>query len=141
MAASTTTPAGMETIWKIVTPDDLAAWNASGVMTGSDLDKADGFLHSSNGAMVKKVASMFFGDRGDCLLLKMVPGSWDRTVTWVSEEPEGKKPPTDGGVVIHYLNDGCSHVFSTEPLPMSLVVEALPMPLGEDGAHVFPEGV
>jgi uncharacterized protein (DUF952 family) len=32
-------------------------------------------------------------------------------------------------------------VFSTEPLPMSLVVEALPMPLGEDGAHVFPEGV
>ena len=49
MAASTTTPAGMETIWKIVTPDDLAAWNASGVMTGSDLDEADGVLRSRNG--------------------------------------------------------------------------------------------
>ena len=39
----------METIWKIVTPDDLAAWKAAGVMTGSELDKADGFIHSSNG--------------------------------------------------------------------------------------------
>ena len=87
----------METIWKIVTPDDLAAWKAAGVMTGSDLDKADGFIHSSNGAMVKKVARLFFSDRGDCLLLRMVPGSWDRAVTWVPDEPEGKKPPTDGG--------------------------------------------
>ena len=37
---------------------------------GSDLDKNDGFLHSSNGAMVKKVAAMFFKDVGDALLLK-----------------------------------------------------------------------
>lgn len=139
--ATSTAPPGMETIWKIVKPDDLAAWKAAGVMTGSDLDKADGFIHSSNGAMVKKVARLFFSGRGDCLLLRMVPGSWDRAVTWVPDEPEGKKPPTDGGVVIHHLNDGCSHVFAAEPLPMSVVTQVLPMPLGEDGAHVFPEGV
>lgn len=93
--ATSTAPPGMETIWKIVTPDDLAAWKAAGVMTGSDLDKADGFIHSSNGDMVKKVARLFFSDRGDCLLLRMVPGSWDRAVTWVPDEPEGKKPPSN----------------------------------------------
>ena len=43
--------------------------------------------------------------------------------------------------VIHHLNDGCSHVFTAEPLPMDVVTQELPMPLGEDGAHVFPEGV
>ena len=70
--ATSTAPPGMETIWKIVTPDDLAAWKAAGVMTGSDLDKADGFIHSSNGDMVKKVARLFFSDRGDCLLLSLI---------------------------------------------------------------------
>ena len=60
-------------------------------------------------------------------------------MTWVPDEPEGKKPPTDGGVVIHHLNDGCSHVFAAEPLPMSVVTQDLPVPLGAGGAHVFPE--
>jgi uncharacterized protein (DUF952 family) len=57
--------------------------------------------------MVKNVASMFFKGDGDSLLLKMRPAEFGRKVTWVTEEPAGKAPPTDGGVVIHYLNDGC----------------------------------
>ena len=42
-------------------------------------------------------------------------------------------------MLIHYLNDGCAHVFSRDPLPASVILETLPMPLGEDGAHVFPD--
>jgi len=141
MSTSTNPPKGMEIIWKIVTPSELTVWKTAGVVLGSDLDKADGFIHSSNGAMVKNVARLFFSDRGDCLLLKMVPEMWDRTVMWSDEEPEGKKPPTDDGVVIHYLNDGCSHVFTAQPLPMSVVLDEIAMPLGEGGAHVFPVGV
>jgi uncharacterized protein (DUF952 family) len=108
----------------------------------SDLDKNDGFLHSSNGAMVKKVAGMFFKEVGDALLLKMKPGEWEGVkVTWTTEEPAGKAPPTDGGVLIHYLNDGCAHVFSAEPLPLSAILDTLPMPLGPDGVHVFPDAL
>jgi|AntAceMinimDraft_12_1070368.scaffolds.fasta_scaffold46888_1 uncharacterized protein (DUF952 family) len=36
-------------------------------------------------------------------------------------------------------NCRCAHVFSAEPLPWTVVLAALPMPLGADGAHVFPD--
>ena len=134
-----TTP-DMRVLWKIVTPEDLKAWTEAGAMLGSDLDKADGFGHSSNGAMVKKVAAMFFAAATDCSLLRMEPASWGRVVRWTTEEPADKRPPEDGSVLIHYLPDGCSHVFCNEPLPMSCVAETFPMPLGADGKHVFPEG-
>ena len=91
--------------------------------------------------MVKKVAAMFFKEVGDALLLKMKPSEWGKSVAWTSEEPADKKAPEDGSVLIHHLNDGCAHVFCREPLPMSVVLEALPMPLGDDGVHVFPDGV
>ena len=133
-----TTP-DMRVIWKIVTPEDLKAWTEAGAMLGSDLDQADGFGHSSNGAMVKRVASMFFATATDCSLLRMEPASWDRIVRWTMEEPADKRPPEDGSVLIHYLPDGCSHVFCKEPLPMSFVAETFAMPLGADGKHVFPE--
>ena len=107
----------------------------------SDLDKNDGFLHSSNGAMVKKVASMFFKEVNDALLLKMKPAEWGKSIAWTTEEPADKKAPEDGSVLIHYLNDGCAHVFSRDPLPMSVVLDALPMPLGDHGVHVFPDEV
>lgn len=137
----TPTDPDMDTIWKIATPADLEAWTAAGALVGSGLDKADGFLHSSNGPMVKKVAAMFFSGVGDAMLLKMRPSTWDETVRWTTEEPAGKVPPADGSVLIHYLPDGCSHVFAADPLPMRVVLETLPMPIGEDGAHVFPESV
>ena len=35
-------------------------------------------------------------------------------------------------MLIHYLNDGCSHVFSAKPLPMSYILDTLPMPLGRE---------
>ena len=135
---NTPTEPDMATIWKIATPEDIAAWDSAGAITGSALDRADGFIHSSNGPNVKKVARMFFADVGDAMLLKMCPAEWDRTVRWTTEEPAGRKPPDDGSVLIHYLPDGCSHVFSAEPIPVSFVSERHPMPL-VDGAHVFPE--
>ena len=57
---NTPTEPDMATIWKIATPEDIAAWDSAGAITGSALDRADGFIHSSNGPMVKKVARMFF---------------------------------------------------------------------------------
>lgn len=142
MASPTETPPtkpDMRVIWKIATPDDLEKWNEYSAMLGSDLDKADGFSHSSNGEMVKKVASMFFKDRPDCVLLRMEPSTWPQKVVWTTDEPTDKAPPPDGSVLIHHLPDGCSHVFSKDPLPMTIVSETFPMPL-KDGTHVFPEG-
>lgn len=47
-------------LYKIATAAENAEWVAAGSITGSGLDLSDGFFHSSDGVMVKTVASMFF---------------------------------------------------------------------------------
>ena len=103
---NTPTEPDMATIWKIATPEDIAAWDSAGRILRS--------IASPTSA--KNILATFF----------------------TTEEPAGRKPPDDGSVLIHYLPDGCSHVFSAEPIPVSFVSERHPMPL-VDGAHVFPE--
>jgi uncharacterized protein (DUF952 family) len=49
-----------EYLYKICTAAEAEAWEGAGSITGSGLDLADGFFHSSDGEMVKKVAGMFF---------------------------------------------------------------------------------
>lgn len=144
MSISDTTPTipDMSVIWKIATPDDIEAWRSSGTLAGSGLDLADGFIHSSNGAMVKNVARLFFSDRGDCSLLRLDLTAAGRPVRWTTAEPDGKTPPDDGGILVHYLPDGCSHIFTREPLPFGGVVkEIIPMLIGDSGKHIFPESM
>ena len=48
------------TLWKIALPADVEAWATSGLLVGSSLDLADGFMHASDATMVRVVASMLF---------------------------------------------------------------------------------
>ena len=132
---NTRTEPDMATIWKIATPR-TSRRGLGGAITGSALDRADGFIHSSNGPMVKKVARMFFADVGDAMPSRCAQPSGTGPSGGPRKSPRGE-PPDDGSVLIHYLPDGCSHVFSAEPIPVSFVSERHPMPL-VDGAHVFP---
>ena len=60
------------TLWKIALPQDVEAWEASGELSGSSLDLADGFLHTSDARMVRKVAGLFFKGQ-KALLLQIDP--------------------------------------------------------------------
>jgi uncharacterized protein (DUF952 family) len=136
------TPPGLEVLWKIVSPADLAKWQEAGGISGSELDRKDGFIHTSNGRMVREVAARFFKGVGDAVLLKMLPEEWPLAVIWSPDEPVGVlKRPVTGSVSVHWLPDGCAHVYHSYPLPLECVAETHPMPLGADGVHVFPEGM
>ena len=134
---NTPTEPDMATIWKIATPEDIAAWTR-GSHHGFGPGQGGRFHPLEQRPHGEESGEDVFADVGDAMLLKMRPAEWDRTVRWTTEEPAGRKPPDDGSVLIHYLPDGCSHVFSAEPIPVSFVSERHPMPL-VDGAHVFPE--
>ena len=88
------TPPGLEVLWKIVSPADLAKWQEAGGISGSELDRKDGFIHTSNGRMVREVAARFFKGVGDAVLLKMLPEEWPLAVIWSPDEPVGvlKRP-------------------------------------------------
>lgn len=130
-------------IWKIATADDAAAWTQSGSLgQGSELDRTDGFIHASDGVMVRTVASMFFKGRADVVLLHItLPGRVD-----VEPAERGAPPPAALGsaaegeaphYVVQQLADGCQHIWFSRPIPWS-AVEQHPLPLGPSGEHVFP---
>ena len=126
------------TLWKIAVAADVAAWEAAGVLRGSDLDVRDGFLHFSDAKQVKVVAALFF---------KGVPAKLARLD--VDFVPEGARwhdgaAVADGalkgraGCHVRKLKDGCLHVHADPQLPFPLF-DVFDLPLGADGErHDFP---
>ncbi|NTG49743.1 DUF952 domain-containing protein [Agrobacterium rhizogenes] len=111
----------MPVVYKIV-PDTL--WQQArqtGVFHGASIDLTDGFIHLSTAKQSKETAARYFaGQEG--LLLVAIDGDalGDRLVF----------EPSRGGALFPHLY---------APLPLSAVLWAKPLPLGPDGAHVFPE--
>ena len=108
-------------VYKIV-PDAL--WQEArqtGIFHGAAIDLTDGFIHFSTAAQARETAARHFaGQKG--LLLVAVDGMslGDKLVF----------EPSRGG-------DLFPHLYA--PLPLSAVLWEKPLPLGADGAHVFPE--
>jgi uncharacterized protein (DUF952 family) len=111
----------MPVVYKIV-PDAL--WQQArraGVFHGASIDLTDNFIHLSTAEQSKETAARYFaGQEG--LLLVAIDGDalGDRLVF----------EPSRGG-------DLFPHLYA--PLPLSAVLWEKPLPLGPDGAHVFPE--
>ncbi|MGY5801415.1 DUF952 domain-containing protein [Rhizobium sp. LEGMi12c] len=111
----------MPVVYKIV-PDTL--WQQArqtGVFHGAAIDLTDGYIHLSTAKQSKKTAELYFaGQTG--LLLVAVDGDalGDKLVF----------EPSRGG-------DLFPHLYA--PLPLSAVIWEKPLPIGDDGAHVFPE--
>lgn len=108
-------------IYKIL-PD--AAWAeaaAAGSFRGSPLDLADGYIHFSTADQVRETAAKHFaGVRG--LVLVAV----DADVLGTALEWE----PSRGGALFPHLY---------APLAVKLASWVKPLPIGDDGAHAFPD--
>jgi uncharacterized protein (DUF952 family) len=110
----------MTLIYKITPADDWRAAEAAGVFTGAPVDVADGFIHFSAAHQARETAARHFAGGRDLLLLAVDAEALGAALIWETSR---------GG-------DLFPHLFA--PLPMSAVVSAVPLPLGDDGRHVFP---
>ncbi len=105
-------------IYKIC-PDDIweTASNA-GVFKGAGIDLADGFIHFSTADQVAATAHLHFNGVEDLVLVKISTDGLD--LVW--EESRG------GALFPHLYTD----------LDLAFVDQVIPMPLNDDGDHIFP---
>lgn len=110
-----------KTIYKIVPASVWQNAKDAGIFKGAAIDLSDGFIHFSTAAQARETAARHFAGQTDLLLVA------------VDGETLGEKlvyEPSRGG-------DLFPHLYAA--LPMSAVLWEKPLPLGSDGAHVFPE--
>ena len=143
------TPVEAVALWKIATSTEVEAWRAAGALTGSALDKKDGFVHCATADQARVVADLYFAEQSDLKLLRVSVESLPKDTTWTRESDEALRGRSGVSVRLvpaedikkyrngkDVLHDGCLHLHATPPLPWSLVDE-FDLPL-VDGKHAFP---
>lgn len=89
---------------------------------GLAADRADGFLHFSTAEQIAESARRHRAGEADLMLLTVDPGKLDAdTLVWETSR---------GGTLF-------PHVYGT--VPLEAVISVDPLPLGDDGAHAFPD--
>jgi uncharacterized protein (DUF952 family) len=110
----------IEPIYKIV---DLPSWVAAekrGCYDGSADDLRDGFIHFSTAVQARETAAKHFAGRTDLVIVAIDASQLGDALKW---------EPSRGGALFPHLY---------EPLSMAAVLWTRPLPLGDDGGHVFP---
>jgi uncharacterized protein (DUF952 family) len=110
-----------DTIYKIL---PAAMWSQAveaGVFTGSPVDTADGFIHFSTASQVRETAAKHFAGQTGLVLVAIAIELIGRPLKWELSR---------GGALF-------PHLYS--PLPVSAALWAVPLPLDDDGRHVFPD--
>jgi uncharacterized protein (DUF952 family) len=108
------------TIYKV---SPAAAWRAAkaeGRFRGAPVDLADGYIHFSTAAQVRETAAKHFAGQADLVLAAIDAATLGAALKW--------EPSRGGALFPHLYGD----------LPMAAVRWTQPLPLGVDGAHVFP---
>lgn len=111
----------MTLIFKIL-PD--AMWRAAereGIFRGAPVDLADGYIHFSTAAQVRETAARHFAGQTDLLLAAFDSDAFGTALKW---------EPSRGGALF-------PHLYGTLSPSQAIWVRSLP--LGQDGAHQFPE--
>lgn len=111
----------MTLIYKISPRDAWAAAEAAGRFTGAPVDMADGFIHFSAADQLRETAAKHFAGQADLVLVAVDAEALGPALKW---------EPSRGGALFPHLY---------AELPVSAVRWVRPLPLGADGAHVFPE--
>lgn len=96
-------------------------WEAEGPYRGSSQDQADGFIHLSSGAQVRRSAAKHRAGQTGLLLLRVDPHRLGQTLKW--------EPSRSGKLFPHIYGE----------LPRDAVTGTWDLPLGADGAHDFPD--
>ena len=111
----------MSVIFKIVPAAMWQAAVAAGVFKGAPVDLADGFIHFSSAVQVRETAAKHFAGQADLLIAAFDSTAFGTAMKW---------EPSRGG-------DLFPHLYGDLDPGSALWVKELP--LGTDGAHVFPE--
>ena len=110
-------------IYKIV---PAALWHtaeAAGRFDGASIDLTDGFIHFSTAEQARATAARYFaGQEGLMLVAVDADALGDKLVF----------EPSRGG-------DLFPHLYA--PLLLSAVLWAKPLPLSDEGTHIFPEAM
>jgi uncharacterized protein (DUF952 family) len=110
----------MSVIYHICKREEWEAARRAGVYEGSSQDKADGFIHFSDGGQVKASAAKHRAGQSGLVLLAVDAGRLGPALKW---------EPSRGGALFPHLYG---------PLPVAAVLSAHDLPLGADGVHRFP---
>jgi uncharacterized protein (DUF952 family) len=110
----------MAIIYKILPAVLWAEAQDFGVFRGSDVDLRDGYIHFSTAEQAAETAAKHFAGQRDLVLLRIEAEALGDALKW---------EPSRGGALFPHLY---------APLDVKLVLRADPLPLGDDGRHLFP---
>ncbi|MFN3549314.1 MAG: DUF952 domain-containing protein [Mesorhizobium sp.] len=108
-------------IYKICTAAQWREAEDKGVFHGAPVDLADGYIHFSTAGQVAETAAKHFAGQGDLLLVAVDAAVLGDALKW--EVSRGGEP--------------FPHLYA--PLDPRSALWARPLPLGDDGRHVFPD--
>lgn len=108
-------------IYKILPETEWAAAQVAGVFNGSGIDLADGYIHFSTATQMVETAAKHFTGKANLMLVAV-----DDTVLG-----DGLKYEVSRGGALF------PHLF--RPLSVSEACWARPLPLDENGVHIFPD--
>ena len=108
-------------IYKLCGRDAWSEAERLGRFEGAAIDLADGFIHFSDAGTVAETAARHFAGRRDLVLVAVEAERLGPELRWEVSR---------GGALF-------PHLYAT--LPMNAVAWVRPLPLGDDGAHRFPE--
>jgi len=112
-------------IYTLVRDADWRVAEAAGHYAGSADDVRDGFLHFSTAAQLRASAAKHRAGVPDLLMVEADAAALGAALTW---------EPAVGG-----RRSGLfPHLYGV--LPLAAVTRVVPLPLGADGIHAFPEG-
>lgn len=108
-------------IYKIATAEQWAEAEAAGRFDGAPIDHADGFIHFSTASQVKETAAKHFAGQTGLRLVAVDTAQLGDAL---------KYEVSRGG-------DLFPHLYA--PLALDAVLWVCALPIGDDGAHVFPD--
>lgn len=109
----------MSLILKIVPRSLWQAAEAAGRFEGAPIDLADGYIHFSSPAQVVETAAKHFAGQDDLLVVGVASDVLGDALKWEASRGDALFP----------------HLHA--PLALADVLWVKPLPLGDDGRHVF----
>lgn len=107
-------------IYKIFRAPEWAAFEAAGNSPGSPVDLADGFIHFSTAEQAHETARKHFAGETGLVLVAVDVARLGTELRW--------EPSRGGALFPHLYRD----------LDATDIVWTRPLPIGPDGAHIFP---
>lgn len=112
-----------EIIYKILPRAEWEQAVRDGVFYGAPIDVKDGYIHFSSKFQVIETAAKHFSGQNDLMLIAINVSYLGDALKW---------EPSRGGALFPHLYGA---------LQMDAVLSATPLPIGPDGAHLFPDEV